>query len=133
MKHIILVTLAILGFSACQQDPPDIIIKKPIDFLTEKDWHYLTFNNQLKPCDADDILRFSPEGQFTIQLGSNHCTSNEADQITGSWTLINDDTRIVKEYTVFGNALTDTLFIVKLDAEEFEFTDENHNNVVLVH
>jgi len=132
-KLLFLAILGIFGLSSCKKEPAPITIKKPIDFLTEKNWKYLEFNNQLKACDADDVLSFSTGGDFIIELGSNHCTSNEGEQITGTWAFINEESQIIKEYTVFGSLLTDTLSIIRLNEKEFKYVDENNNSVVLEH
>ncbi len=133
MNKFLLLTTFILIASSCKKDTPTVTPKKPIDFLTEKSWKYLTFNNHLKPCDADDVINFQVDAQFSIDLGTNHCSTNEIDQITGSWTFINKESQVIKEYMLFGNPLTDTLTIIKLDDEKFEYIDENNNNVVLEH
>ncbi len=133
MNKFLLLTTLILIASSCKKDTPTVTPKKTIDFLTEKSWKYLTINNHLKLCDADDVINFQLDAQFSIDLGANHCSTNEIDQITGSWTFINKETQVIKEFMLFGSPLTDTLTIIKLDDEKLEYIDENNNNVVLEH
>lgn len=131
-KFLLLAVIGLIGFTSCKKDDPVIPEKTRKDYLTASDWKYKTINNGLSDCDSDDILTFTTDGNFTINFGSNLCNTNET-RLEGTWSLFDEDSKVLKEYTAFGNTLRDTLNIVKLNETTFEYIDENHNNIVLQH
>jgi hypothetical protein len=96
----LLFCFALAFLAACSRE--EVNIKSESEILVSTDWRYThsTFTtiskgqssteDSVKDCDKDDILRFTLQGEYTLDKGNLKCDNKEARLTSGTWAFQKD-------------------------------------------
>lgn len=100
------VILFTLLFSACEEKKKETTLSNS-QLLTTKKWKLTSaiitpsiqgisdYYATLKSCEVDDILTFTSDNKYIRDEGKSKCDSTSAQTYTGTWQLLDNDTRLL--------------------------------------
>lgn len=83
------------------------------------------------PCDQDDRYIFTKSGNvFTLDYGTTHCDSAEANNLTGTWALSNNDKSLTLNASYMGTPVTESLQIVSISDSQIITMEIDQNDTI---
>lgn len=119
-KTIVILTLAIIGFSACKKKDngtPATNYTK-VDTLQNGQWKLVSITNPLigdlttsmKSCQKDNLYTFNADKTITVDEGGEKCnTADMQTRVDGNWNLTSDYKQISISSSVFATLGITTL------------------------
>jgi len=120
VKYLIVLMFALtLGLTSCTKDETKI---------ASKTWKAVSMKvngtEMIQECDKDDVFTFTDDGKYTIDPGTNKCTTSDVTE-TGSWSL-SDDGKTFKlntfNYSVVELTKTSLILSITIGTEVMEIS-----------
>ncbi|MBS1774755.1 MAG: lipocalin family protein [Bacteroidetes bacterium] len=126
-----LAALALFAVACSKKDT-----KSAKDNLTNGNWYYRAYTERTHgtgfdstvdqfakwmPCVKDNYLNFNANGTFTMNEGPLKCDTSDPQIQTGTWMLINNDSKLVTAMPP--SATPDTITILSLDGSTMRLFD----------
>ena len=132
MRRIIftlsIVLASTLFFAACKKSSSHP--KTNTDFLTQSSWKFdhatvqgVDVSSLLKPCQTDNVLTFSSNGNGTLDEGATKCDSTAAQTDPFTWSFASNET-ILHVSTVFFTGGSSDFTIVTLNDTQLVLSQE---------
>lgn len=116
IKYLVLFVFAlVVTFYACKKDSSSPLTPK--DMVTAHSWKVssVKVNNveTIKDCKKDDILTFSANGTYLVNVGSKTCTVDEANY-SGTWSVTGDGKTMVLDTDSSSSVITESKLILTI-------------------
>ncbi|GEM_PF-5857270 len=136
MKRFLLIAVVgLVGLTACKKDKPVEPQKTRKDYLTQAPWKTKEKNgsSNLDPCELDNIYTFT-DTSITFNFGSNLCQGESPVPLIGTWNFYDNETKIAIDIPLqLGQSYKDSVSIIQLDDNIFEFVDKDGDRFVMQH